>query len=127
MDRARELEVLEEPRGIAALWFAMLAAPVAWFAGLNLNYSLVRLACAKGTLISLHLVSAATLVLAVSGGVVAWREWRRVGGGWPGEGGDPRARSRFMAVIGVLASALFSLVILAQWVAELILNPCVGI
>jgi hypothetical protein len=32
-----------------------------------------------------------------------------------------------MAVIGVLASALFSLVILAQWVAELILNPCVGI
>jgi hypothetical protein len=123
----RSLEVLEEPRGIATLWFAMLAGPVAWFTGLNLNYSLVRLACAKGSLVSLHLVSALTLALAVSGGVVAWREWRRVGGGWPGEGGDPRARSRFMAVIGLMSSALFSVVILAQWVAQLILNPCVGI
>jgi hypothetical protein len=32
-----------------------------------------------------------------------------------------------MAVIGMLSSALFSVVILAQWVAQLILNPCVGI
>jgi nicotinamide riboside transporter PnuC len=116
-----------EPRGIAALWFAVLAGPLAWMLGLNAEYSLVRVACAKDSMLYLHAVSLLTLLLALAGGWVAWREWKRSGGEWPGEEGGTIPRSRFMAALGLLASALFSLTILAQWVASFFLNPCMGI
>ncbi|MBV9772378.1 MAG: hypothetical protein JO040_00415 [Gemmatimonadetes bacterium] len=120
-------EHFREPGGIATLWFALLAGPVAWMLGLNADYALVRVACAKDTLLPLHAVSLATLLLALAGGGVAWREWRRAGREWPGEGPGTIPRSRFMVAMGVLASALFSLVIVAQWVSILFLNPCMGI
>ncbi|HEX9937423.1 MAG TPA: hypothetical protein VGB15_09875 [Longimicrobium sp.] len=122
-----EPEHFREPRGIAALWFAVLAGPLAWMLGLNAAYSLVRVACAKNSMLYLHAVSLLTLLLALAGGVVAWREWQRAGREWPGEGGGTLPRSRFMVALGVLASALFSLVIVAQWVASFFLNPCMGI
>jgi hypothetical protein len=120
-------EQLREPRALAALWFAVLAGPVAWMLGLNAEYNLVRVACAKQDMLPLHAVSLLTLLLALSGGVVAWREWKRAGREWPGEEGGPIGRSRFMAAVGLMASALFSLTILAQWAAHFFLNPCMAI
>jgi hypothetical protein len=117
MEQTRDVRHLRAGRGIAALWFAVLAGPVAWMLGLNVQYALVRVACAKSSMLPLHLLSLATLALAVAGGVVAWREWRR--GTLPA--------SRFMAVLGLLAAPLFGLTIVAQWVANLFLNPCMGI
>jgi hypothetical protein len=78
-------------------------------------------------MLPLHLLSLATLALAVAGGVVAWREWRRAGREWPGEGPGTLPRSRFIAVLGLLGAPLFALTIVAQWVANLFLNPCMGI
>jgi len=126
-ETAERIHEFREPRGIASLWFAMLAGPVAWMIGLNADYSLVRVACAKGTMLPLHLVTLLTLLLAASGGVVAWRDWRRAGGDWPGEAATILERSRFMSVVGLMASALFALTILAQWAAKLFLDPCVAI
>ena len=114
-------------RRTAPLWYALLAGPLAWMLGLNADYSLVRVACAKGTMLPLHLVTLVTLLLAASGGLVAWREWRRDGAEWPGEEATVLERSRFMSVVGLMASALFSLAILAQWAAKLFLGPCVAI
>lgn len=116
-----------EPGGIATLWFVLLAGPVAWMLGLNAEYGLVRLACAKQNMLPLHAVSLATLLLAVAGGVVGWREWQRAGREGPGEGAGTLPRSRFMVAMGLLASGFFSLVILAQWVASFFLNPCMAI
>ena len=128
MEQTREdVRHLREGRGIAALWFAVLAGPAAWMLGLNVQYAMVRLACAKTAMLPLHLLSLATLLLAAAGGVVAWREWRRTGREWPGEGPGALPRSRFMVALGLLSSPLFALVILAQWVASLFLNPCMGI
>lgn len=124
---AESREHFREPRAMAALWFAVLAGPVAWMLGLNAEYGLVRVACAKQDMLPLHAVSLLTLLLALSGGLVAWREWKRAGREWPGEGGGPVPRSRFMAAIGLMASALFSLTIVAQWAAHLFFNPCMAI
>lgn len=124
---AESEERFKEPKGLAALWFATLAGPAAWLLGLNADYALVRIACTEWTMLPLHLVSLATLALALGGGVVAWREWQRAGGEWPGEGGGVLTRSRFMAVLGLLGSGLFSLIIVAQWTTKLFLNPCMGI
>ena len=126
-DQAKEEERLREARGIAVLWFALLAAPVAWMLGLNADYGMVRVACAGNTALPLHLVTLATLVLAAGGGWVARREWRRLGAGPPDEEPGAVGRSRFMAAVGMLASALFSLAIVSQWLAKVFLHPCMGI
>lgn len=118
---------LREPRVVAALWFALLGPPVAWMLGLNAEYSLVRVACAKHSMLYLHAVSLLTLLLALAGGWMARREWKRAGGQWPGEEPGALGRSRFMAAMGMLGGALFSLAILTQWVTTLVLNPCMGI
>lgn len=126
-ERAESARHFREGRGIAVLWFVVLAGPVAWMLGLNVEYALVRVACAKGSMLYLHLPSLATLLLAVAGGAVGWREWRRAGREWPGEEGGTLSRTRFMLALGVLGSGLFGLTILAQWVTKLFLDPCMGI
>ena len=120
-------ERYQEAAGIAVLWLVVLAGPLAWLLGLTAQYSLVRVACAKGTMLPLHAVSVATLALALGGAAVGWREWRRTGRQWPGEGDGTLPRSRFMVVLGLLASAFFTLVILAQWLTNFFLNPCMAI
>ncbi|HEX2091157.1 MAG TPA: hypothetical protein VHG28_02100 [Longimicrobiaceae bacterium] len=115
------------PRGIATLWFVVLAGPVAWMLGLNADYALVRVACAKSSMLYLHGVTLATLLLAAAGGWVGWREWRRAGREGPGGESGTLARSRFLVALGILASALFALTIVAQWIPKLFLNPCMGI
>lgn len=114
-------------RGKALLWFGMLGPALAWSLGFSLDYGLVRLACAKQNMIPLHLVTLVTLAVVVLAGAVAHREWRRAGGGEPTEGGGPIPRSRFMGMFGMLASAFFALLVLAQWAPKLFLNPCMGI
>ena len=46
-ETAERIHEFKEPRGIASLWFAVLAGPLAWMLGLTADYSLVRVACAK--------------------------------------------------------------------------------
>jgi hypothetical protein len=109
---------------LRALWTGLLLPPAAFLLNLELAYALVPNACSSGNELSVHLVHLVCLALAVFGGVTAWRFWRRSGETWPGDEGGPVARSRFMAGLGFLTSALFALVILAQWIPSFMLSPC---
>ena len=51
---------------------------------------------------------------------------RREGQDGGGEEGGTLARSRMMAVLGLMGGALFSLGIILQWVASLFFNPCMA-
>lgn len=116
-----------EPRGVMALGFAILGGPIAWSIALTAGYPLVAVSCDAETTLPLHLLLAVMLLVSIASGVVALREWRRAGRGWSNEGGGTLARSRFAAVLGLLSSGLFALVIVAQWLAVLLLDPCMGI
>ena len=106
-------------------WPALLAPPVAWFTALTAAYFMVAWACRSGVARALlHGVLLACLAPAAAGGRVALRSWRRSGGEWPGEGPDPRARARFLAVLGLFGGILFSVTILWFWLATLVLSPC---
>lgn len=121
VDRRTEVPDAKE---IGALWMGLLVPPAAFLLNLEVAYALVPKACAAGTILIVHLVHLLCLSLSLVGGLVAWRTWRTVGVVWPGEEGDKVARSRFLAGSGVLGSALFALVILAQWLPTFVLSPC---
>ena len=107
-----------------ALWFGILAGPIASALNEGLNYALDQHACSTGHFYVLHTISVCALLLTVCGGSAAWYEWRGIGGTTNDEGGTPRDRSGFMATLGIAASIFFALVIVAMSVPHFILSPC---
>jgi hypothetical protein len=103
-------------------WVGVLAGPIASLLNLQVSYMLVPWACASGAHGALYLVPMGALLLTALGGSFAWRVWQRTGRDRPGDGAA--ARSRLLAVLGLLTSALFALVIIAQAIPTFILSPC---
>lgn len=109
----------------ARTWFALVTPPVAWFASLNAAYFMVSWACGSAAgRITMHLTLLAMLAITMVAGVTGRRLWRRAGTDWPGESADPRERQRFLAALATFGAGLFSLMIAAQWIAALVLDPC---
>jgi hypothetical protein len=106
------------------LWFSMLGAPTLWLIFLQSAYVLVLFACSKGQPFSLHLLSGMFLAVTVATGLAAWRRWVVVGKRWPSEERAEDDRRGAMAMIGLLQSGLFSLLIITSWAAITILDPC---
>ena len=113
-----------DARQLRALWTGLLLAPAAFLLNLEIAYAVVPAACSSQSLLLVHGVHLVCLVLASLGALSAWRSWRTAGESWPGDAGGPVSRSRFMAGLGLLTSALFLLVIVAQWIPSFMLNPC---
>ena len=109
--------------GMFALWLGLLGGPAVWLLQFQTNYSLVGLTCNHGGAWVSHVVSVVALVLTAGAGLLSWSKWREAGG-VPGEGEGVVPRSRFMSALGVLISATFFVVILAQWIAHWVLGPC---
>jgi len=108
------------------LWFGVLAAPVAWALHLQAMYVLTQSACARHTMLPLHLATIVLLAVSVLSILVGWRDWNRIGTDWPsGIEGGVIGRSRFLATVGVFMSMLFTLVIVCQWLTVLFFSPCV--
>src|ERR1041385_1502371 len=106
----------------ALLWFACFAPPAAWFASLVVSYFAVHEVCRVHSALAPRVVSLAAFVLAAAAGIAGRAIWTAAA---------PRAeddlvagRTRFMAQIAVLASAVFSLIIVLQILATLLLPSC---
>ena len=108
----------------AWLWLVILAAPVVWFASMCANFALAPWACSLQWKTALYAVSACALLITGIAGGAAWLEWRQLGREFPGETAGAAAVTRALASGGVLLSALFFLVILAQTIVELLLGAC---
>jgi hypothetical protein len=102
----------------------LLLAPIAFLINLEAAYALVPTACSSHHELPVHLVHLACFVLALYGLFTAWRGWKALGATWPSEEGDPLARSRFLTGTGLWVSALFLLVIVAQWIPSFVVDPC---
>jgi TRAP-type C4-dicarboxylate transport system permease small subunit len=113
-----------QTRGILWLWAGLLTAPLAFLLHLQINYMLVTQLCQSEHKIILHLVTLAFLLMAASGGFIAWRNWESAGRKWPADVGSVTERSRFMAIVGLLISALVVLALIAQLIPQFIYDPC---
>lgn len=108
-----------------SLWAGVLGAPVLWSAELIVTYALVPRACLTHHDWTLHLSTALFLCLTLAGGLVCWLEWRRVRDATPsGADASVPGRNYFLAVLGVLTSGLFALLIFAQGLMPFFLNAC---
>lgn len=106
---------------VGTSWAGLLAGPLAWAASTQLNYALVEWQCQH----KLHVIPFAALalaILALSGGALSWRAWRRGGASFKPE--REAGTERFVATIGMLIAALFALVIAMQGSASLVLDEC---
>jgi hypothetical protein len=113
-----------QTRGIFRLWLGVLAAPLAFLLNLQADYYLTYRLCPGGRLLILHLVTILFLLAAAAGGFIAWRNWREAGRVWPGEDASVAERSRFMAAVGLLLSAIFVVLLIAQLIPQFIFHPC---
>jgi hypothetical protein len=93
----------------AVLGTGLILAPMAWFASLETNFALAPLACSDHGKSILLLVSATALGLTVTSGFLAWTQ---------------RTFHRRLAASGAVISSLFSIVIIAQAIPNLMLGGC---
>lgn len=108
-----------------ALWAGIVGVPVVWAVQQQLTYVLVPWACHRKDATPLLALTLAMLALVLAGGWVSHREWRRVGGGWPRDtSSDVDERTRFLGMLGMLASGLFALLVVAHGIATAMIDPC---
>jgi hypothetical protein len=108
-----------------SLWFAVIGAPFLYLLHHQLIYTLVPWACASRKHWVLPAVSAVFLLFLGGSGTVSWRELRRLPIAPDGAAlHAPFDRHRFLATLGLMSAALFFLLVCAQGLATLILDPC---
>ncbi len=107
-----------------ALWLLVVAAPVIVAAEMQTNFVLVRQACSMQRNLALYAVIVVAMILTIATAVLAISIWRREGAAWPTEAGDVATRIRFIAMLGILSSAMSFLVIVAQGIATVHFDPC---
>jgi hypothetical protein len=106
-----------------ALWFGLLAGATAWAIHLEAEFVLAPWYCERHAIWPLHLVTLLLLALTFMAGMTSIAQWRK----------SPRTheylegradRARFMAVLGALLNVLFFLLIFAEWIPVLVVDPC---
>lgn len=130
----------DAPVSLAALWFAILAAPLAWSAQELVSYGISSHLCrlrAAGIEVelaarqhpSLVIVTVVTFIIALAGAWVAWRNWRRVRDVRRESNLHPREihaeRSRFMARCALICNVGF-IVAFAFTTSEILVAPLCG-
>ena len=106
------------------LWLTVLAGPIFWLCSFQAKFSWNTWSCASQTKSPLLLFALIAFLLTAGAGLAAWRVWRTLEKRPLDESADPLARSRFMAIGAMTFSVGFCLVILAQAIPDLILDPC---
>lgn len=106
-----------------ALWTGILAGPIAWALDLSIGYALVQSTCASRRQPLLHAMTAAALAGVAAGAMVSFTALRTAGDR-PEDGGEPRQRARFMALLGLASAALFATAIAALAVPRWVLDAC---
>jgi hypothetical protein len=106
------------------LWIGVLAGPVLWLFSFEAKLYWNTWTCASQTKAAPFLIASAAFLLTAGAGLLAWRQWKELGKQASGDAGDALARSRLMALGGLVFSAGFCMVIVAQAIPDMLLEVC---
>jgi len=112
-----------EQRGLALLWFAVLAGPAALFANQFAGYALVKWACASRRTYVLTGIAIVMLGVALAGAWVGWMCRSRLRDATE-SGGRIIDRSYFVAIVGIGLALITAFLIVMQAYPHFILSPC---
>ena len=105
-------------------WIGILLPPAAWAVQLQAMWLTTEYGCAYSIFTWNHVVSIGMLTLSVVGGMIAW-QYLPSGAYEPTkEEGTPEVRKRFMGILGIVLSVMFSMLIVAQWLPTILGVPC---
>jgi hypothetical protein len=106
--------------------FAVIGGPVALLAALHGKYAIAQIwGCASNTAaIANHALALISFIVALLAARVARSAWSGAGREVPGDHDGAEGRSRTIAAVGLGVSLLSALVIIAQWVPQVVLDPC---
>src|SRR4051812_45337290 len=107
------------PKATTPLWAGVLGAPAAWFLQFQLIYMLVHKACSHQHRVLLTALSAALLITCLICGAICLHYHKR----WQ-EFGEQSNRVRFLAMLGAVSGLYYGIVIIAQGIATIMLDPC---
>jgi len=106
------------------LWAGILAGPFAWAFDLGVSYAVVKWVCHTRNDAVLPLLTVGSLSFVGCGAVLSWNALNRTADEVPTDGGRPRQRARFMALLGLASCALFAVQILAGAIPHWVLDAC---
>jgi len=106
------------------LWTGILAGPVAWALDLLASYAVVKWVCVTRNYAVLPIITIASLAIVFGGAGISWAAMTRTAEDVPSDGGRPRQRARFMAILGLALCALFALQIVAGAIPHWVLDAC---
>lgn len=115
------VEAGKTPLGIR---WSLAAGFAAWGADLGLSYMLEQHSCSTGHYYVLHAISFVCFVAAMTGFVSGFLEMRRFPHETKEEGGGSLDRAHFQALIGMIFSLSFAVIIIAGSIPRWILTPC---
>ncbi|MBV9267590.1 MAG: hypothetical protein JO061_15590 [Acidobacteriaceae bacterium] len=107
-----------------ALWIVVLTGPIVWLCSFEAIFALAPWACTFQSKLALYLVSLAAVIFCCASGVYSWRLLKEFGQEWDMEGAGAVPRGRAMAVAGLVLSAGFLIVVIAQAIPEIMLGAC---
>jgi hypothetical protein len=114
---------LASRRVVAAQWAGVLGPPIIWALRFGLNYAMMPLACAADAALLLHAANAIAVLALLALTFVALR-FRRVPDEAAAVDTELHRRTRFMGLFGLMSAALFLVVIIAESLAVLMIDPC---
>jgi hypothetical protein len=116
--------IVEAGKTPFGIWWSLVAGFAAWAFDLGLSYLLEQHSCSTGHSYVLHTISFVCFVAALSGFATGFMEKRRFPHDSKGEGGSSLDRAHFQALIGMIFSLSFAVVIVAGAIPRWILHPC---
>lgn len=107
-----------------ALWMGLLSAPLIWLCSFEARFVLAPWACTFQNKWALHGVTFAAFILCLCSAFLAFRQWKALGQNAPTEDGSTRARSTFLAILGLVISCGCAMIVVAQSIPEFMLGAC---
>ena len=118
------------------LWFGTVAAAVAWALDGFICFLISAQACANGTgylgplsptsvRVLLGLITLIFLAIALTGGVISFRNWRTISERSSLTHAEGVNREAFMALVGVFLSTAFVVGIIWAGIPPILINVCV--
>jgi hypothetical protein len=106
------------------LWTGILAGPIVWAFDLLASYALVKWVCHTNNYGVLKGITIVSLAIVIAAAALSWIVLARTRQDVPSDGGRPRQRARFMAILGLASCALFALQIVAGAIPHWVLDAC---